>query len=60
MTCVLMSKLLARKFLSKSGLSTCASKSKNAKSKVSVDSRIDLLEKKMDKQLGSILHLVQI
>ena len=44
---------------SKSRSSTSASKNKSTKSKVSVDSRIDLLEKKMDEQLGSILHLVQ-
>ena len=43
----------------KSRSSTSASKSKSSKSKVSIDSRIDLLEKKMGEQLGSILHLVQ-
>ena len=49
----------SKKSSSKSRSSTSASKNKSTKSKVSVDSRIDLLEKKMDEQLGSILHLVQ-
>ena len=49
----------SKKSSSKSRSSTSASKNKSTKSKVSVDSRIDLLEKKIDEQLGSILLLVQ-
>ena len=49
----------SKKSSSNSGSLTSASKNKCSESKVSVDSRIDLLKKKMDEQLGSILHLVQ-